>query len=219
MMPDYFDYYLKEFLSAWDKPTQMVRPDEELLRKLEQRVPANLIRFWRELGFSVFKDGLMLLCNPVDWKPVVDEWIEGTELETLDEYIPIMRGPFGDFQLFGLRHGSSATLYILEGTVMGDRDLPKPRPGFRKSIVEIQFGNSSPEDFDKRDYSVNFRNAFKKLGPLKPNEIYGFVPMLPMGGVRDLEHLKKVDAFAHLSILRQATGELRQIMGYADIYK
>ncbi|MDR0673172.1 MAG: DUF1851 domain-containing protein [Zoogloeaceae bacterium] len=86
--------------------------------------------------------------------------------------------------------------------------------------MEGSLGRWDPESFDRHKYEdVNFESAFKKLGPLQPNEIYGFVPMLPMGGVRDLEHLQKVDAFAHLSILRQVTGELRQIMGYADIYK
>jgi hypothetical protein len=220
-MPEDFDYYLKKFLNNWGQPTQIVRPEEDLLRDLGRKVPANLIRYWRELGFSVFKDGLMLLCNPVDWKPVVDEWIEGTELETLDDYIPIMRGAFGDFYLFGLRHGSTATLFIWEGAVMGDRDLPKAPLGIS---IEVTLGFSKPKDFDHNEYEdVSFGKVLKKLGPLQPNEIYGFVPMLPMGGVRALEHLQKVDAFAHLSILRQVipfpTGDIRQMMGYADIYK
>jgi hypothetical protein len=214
-MPDYFDYYLNEFLNNWGRPTQMLRPDENLLRELARKIPANLIRYWRELGFSVFKDGLMLLCNPVDWKPVVDEWIKGTELETLDNYIPIMRGAFGDFNLFGLRHGSVANLFIWEGAVMGDRELPKVP---REMVIETRIGRWGPKSFDRHEYEdVNFWNVFKKLGPLQPNEIYGFVPMLPMGGTRDLDHVQKVDAFAHLSILCQVTGDIRQMMSYADI--
>lgn len=100
---------------------------------------------------------------------------------------------------------------------MGDREFPKYS---REISISGSIGSWDPDSFDNHHYkNANFKKAFKKLGALQPNEIYGFVPMLPMGGVRDLENLQKVDAFAHLSMLRQVTGELRQIMSYADIYK
>jgi hypothetical protein len=210
------DWDLKEFLNIWGQPTQRIKADEGVLRQLAGKVPSNLIDYWRELGFSVFKDGLLCLCNPLEWKPVVDEWIEGTELETLDAYIPLMKGPFGDIGLFGLRYGSSAKLFPLSGALMGDRDLPKCS---KEISIGTKFSLSSPERFDNHSYAVNFWNVFKKLGPLQPNEIYGFIPMLPMGGTRDLDYVQKVDAFAHLSILRQVTGDIRQMMEYADIYK
>ena len=210
------DEELQLFISEWGQPTQRILASEEDLSELSGYVPAILIAYWREVGFSVFKSGLMLLTNPLEWQETVDEWLEGTELESLDRFIPLMRGAFGDFRLFGLNKGHTATLMVSDGAYMGRRD----QPDYTMDIsIKGEFVCCDPGRFDLSDHSPNFADALKKLGPLHPNEMYGFVPVLPLGGTRDLEHLQKLDAFAHLSILRQATGPLRGVMEYADIYR
>ena len=80
------------FLKQWGEPTQRIEADEAVLAQLAPSVPPRLIDYWRRLGFSVFKDGLMSLCNPLEWKPLIDEWLKDTELERLDVFIPILRG-------------------------------------------------------------------------------------------------------------------------------
>lgn len=202
-------------LSQWGEPTQRIKANNGELERMQPHVPAKLIEYWREIGFSTFKNGLMMVTNPLEWQDTVTEWIAGTELETLDTYIALFRGAFGDITLFGLRYGCSAIIRPNAATYVGSRD--KAAYGL-ETAVRSMFGNELSQ-YDTGDKSLNFAKALKKLGPLKPNEMYGFVPVLPMGGIRDLAHLQKVDAFAHLSILRQATGDLRGIMEYADIYR
>ena len=48
-----------------------------------------------------------------------------------------------------------------------------------------------------------FKPSFKKLGHLKPNEVYGFAPALAAGGSPIVENIEKEDLFIHLSILRE----------------
>jgi hypothetical protein len=193
------------FLEIWGKPTEVVSTDEATLRKLGRYVPENLIEYWRELGFSVFQEGLMAICNPIDWKPLADEWIAGTELEDLDNFFPILRGAMGQMSLLGARHGYTIALYPVEGQAF----VTKPEPAedaASYSVESLLF--LDPDYFAIEGDDFNFATACKRLGSLRPNEIYGFVPVLPLGGISDLAHLKKVDAFAHLSILCQVTGEI-----------
>jgi hypothetical protein len=210
------DKLQQHFLSKWGSPSQRVPAAETDLAALAPHAPAILIEYWREIGFSVFKDGLMMVTNPLDWQDTVNEWLQGTELEAFDRFIPIMRGAFGDIRLLGIDKGFTPLLMPSDGAYMGDREEPKYELDFQ---VRTAFATSDPVTYDISDKTLNFATALKKLGPLQPNEMYGFVPVLPMGGTRDLDHLQKLDAFAHLSILRQATGPLRGIMEYADIYR
>ena len=53
------------------------------------------------------------------------------------------------------------------------------------------------------DFDDMFNSALKTLGPLQPDEMYGFVPALALGGPSDLEHLQKVKTIEHLTFLSQ----------------
>jgi hypothetical protein len=57
---------------------------------------------------------------------------------------------------------------------------------------------------------IMFAPALKKLGPLKPDEMYGFVPAVALSGSATLANLQKVKAVEHLAILAQLTE--RQVM-------
>ncbi|MNJ79554.1 hypothetical protein D3C77_776150 [compost metagenome] len=48
-----------------------------------------------------------------------------------------------------------------------------------------------------------FKSALKKLGQLKSDEMYGFVPALALGGAMELKNLQKVKTIEHLEFLSQ----------------
>ncbi|MFA9950031.1 GAD-like domain-containing protein [Dentiradicibacter hellwigii] len=209
------DEYLEGFLEDWGEPTQRIEADEAVLAQLAPSVPPLLINYWRHLGFSVFKDGLMSLCNPLEWKPLIDEWIKGTELEQLDVFIPVMKGVYGEFELLGIHYGFSPLLMTLDGGFIGDREYPEcSLETCIKSLFMIQ-----PDKFFPSTDREDFLDVFHRHAPFGPQEMLGYVPALPLGGSRDYAKLQKVDAFAYLSMLRQITGELKGVMEYADIYK
>ena len=56
---------------------------------------------------------------------------------------------------------------------------------------------------DSNDYGNLFKPAKKKLGTLRHDEMYGFVPAFMLGGPDTLNHLEKVKAIEHLTILSQ----------------
>jgi hypothetical protein len=53
------------------------------------------------------------------------------------------------------------------------------------------------------DFFSLFRRARRKLGLLKSDEMYGFVPALMLGGSEELENLEKVKIIEHLIFLSQ----------------
>ena len=65
-------------------------------------------------------------------------------------------------------------------------------------------------DLEDVDEKPLFERAFKKLGPLTHNTMYGFSPVLSVTGEPRLESLKIVDAQVHLELLAQLTP--REIM-------
>lgn len=75
-------------------------------------------------------------------------------------------------------------------------------PDFR---VQTFFGAKTPSECDFKDDAKQplFKRAASKLGPLDPDEMYGFEPALIVGGQVNLDHLKKVKLDVHLTILRQ----------------
>ena len=198
------DESLEGFLKTWGNPTRHIEADEAVLAALAHRVPPILIEYWRHLGFSVFKNGLMTLCNPLEWKPLIDEWINGTELEQLDIFIPVMKGVRGEFHLFGINHGFKPGLSPIDGRYVGSREIPQVH--FDVSIKQLLM--TRPEAFVPTAGREDFLKAFREHAPFAANEMLGYVPSLPMGGTRDYANLLKVGAFSYLFRLRQVTGKL-----------
>jgi hypothetical protein len=62
-------------------------------------------------------------------------------------------------------------------------------------IVSRNVGSNNFEDL--------FEPARKKLGTLRRDEMYGFVPALMLGGSETVDNLEKVKAVEHLVILSQ----------------
>jgi hypothetical protein len=58
-------------------------------------------------------------------------------------------------------------------------------------------------DREANDFDDLFEEALKKLGPLKPDEMYGFVPAIALGGPGTLNTLQKVKTIEHLTFLSQ----------------
>jgi hypothetical protein len=200
----------------WGQPTEKIEADEAALERMRFHVPQRLIDLWREFGFSVYQNGLMTIVNPMDWKSVTDEWIVGTDLFELDTFIPIFKGAYGDFQLFGIHYGLKASLMPTMGAYVCTGD--KAEHGL-DIATRSMFGGNEINEYDFYANPCKFEEAFNMLGPLKASEMYGFVPALPLSGEPQLKNLQKLDAFAHLSILRQLTDEVRGIMSYEDIYR
>ena len=129
---------------------------------------------------------------------MVSSWIEGTTFEERDTYHLIARSAFGDLYLWGEKTGFSLKITsVLSRCVLHNFELKT-----EEMDRELQ-GFLLSREVDTNDYGEMFKPAKKKLGMLRHDEMYGFVPALMFGGPDTLDHLEKVKAVEHLTLLSQ----------------
>lgn len=191
-MDDNFASFLKDFGPAIERrhvPTSSIE-------RYRGKLPDQLLAYWENYGWCGYANGMFWTVNPQDYEPVLDAWIGDTDFMGHDAYHIIARSAFGDLYFWGEKTGNSLRIFA-----------PGSFCTSRKSILvadkmgmQVFFGSRYVEDNDFEDM---FAPALKKLGRLKHDEMYGFVPALALGSAGTLENLQKVKAVEHLVILSQ----------------
>jgi hypothetical protein len=51
-----------------------------------------MLELWREVGFAGFGEGLLWVCDPHYWQPIVDDWLADVDLPQQYSAVP---GEFG----------------------------------------------------------------------------------------------------------------------------
>ncbi|MBO9551113.1 GAD-like domain-containing protein [Pseudomonas sp.] len=193
-MDEAFSVFIEEF----GEHTHRQEVPTSTLERYKGKLPDKLLQYWMEHGWCGYGDGIFWTVNPQEYEGVIASLIAGTPLENKDKYHIIARGAFGDLYLLGEKTGFSVKIlahisryrgsnYELTATDM-DREVQSFFLSKEKASV----------DFDDM-----FESAKKKLGVLKHDEMYGFVPALTFGGPCELSHLEKVKTMEHLMLLSQ----------------
>jgi hypothetical protein len=193
-MDENFEYFLEKMGPAFER---RYVPDSTI-DKFRGKLPDQLLAYWDEHGWCGYADGLFWTVNPQEYEPALDAWIEDTEFEDFDTYHVIARSAFGKLYLWGERTGSSLVI-----VAPGSFCIPRTSRFVGDKMdfsVQVFFGGRSK---DENDFDGMFAGAAKKLGRLKHNELYGFVPALALGGSASIDNIQKVKAIEHLVILAQ----------------
>lgn len=193
-MDKVFARFLEKFGSPVDR--QDVPPSS--IERYRGKLPNKLLEYWSEHGWCGYGNGIFWIVNPQEYEGVVDSWIKGTEFEKRDNYYLIARGAFGDLYLWGEKTGFSLKITsVFSRCVVHDFE-PTPEQMDRKLqdfIVSRKVNSNDIEDL--------FDSATRKLGNLGPDEMYGFVPAIMLGGTPTLDNIEKLKAVEHLTILSQ----------------
>jgi len=201
MRDEDFEGFIEDFGEATHH--QPVPP--EAIERYRGVLPDQLLTYWQEEGWCGYADGLFWTVNPEDYEGIVAMWLEGTVFEEIDRYNVIARTAFGKLYLLGERYQQKLTLACPIHSIIGmEKELRKKEANPELSI-RCFFSMRSPEDCDLKDEQDKtlFRQALKRLGPLAPDEVYGFEPALALGGKKRVENLAKLKIQPHLTILRQ----------------
>jgi len=201
-MDENFEYFLEKMGPAIDKR----HVPQSTIDRYRGKLPDQLLSYWEEHGWCGYADGLFWTVNPQEYEPALEAWIGDTPFMEQDAYHLIARSAFGGLYFWGEKTGNS--LKILPW-----HSLAFPSTGAAKYIATGKtddalrwfFGGLKRKYFDLEDDGERplFAPALKKLGPLKYDEMYGFVPALALGGPATLLHLQKVKAVEHLVFLAQ----------------
>ena len=127
-----------------------------------------------------------------------------------DAYYVIARSAFGELFLWGTKSGQSLDVKSLWGMMFPRDNSERVAQGKSDRLIRSFVIAQNKKELDQTDYLEKpfFDRALKTLGPLAPDEMYGFEPTLAVGGKADLKNLRKVKVVEHLVMLAQL-GERR----------
>lgn len=174
---------------------------KESIEKWQGKLPDSLINFWETEGWNTYQNGLFTIINPDDYQDTVDEWLEGTGIETVDTFHPYAMTAFGSIYLCGEQCGVGLSLDSCLHMIFGLRSSLEKKD--KESRERRMLTRLSSFDLKSCDTSNKlFLRAIKKYGPLGDGEIFGFKPAPILGGNRILKNVVKVDAQIYYSMLK-----------------
>lgn len=185
------------FLETFNDPIAHQPVPPSALAHYKGKLPNQLLTYWQDHGWCGCGGGLFWMVNPQEYADVVAYWLAGTHFETQDTYHLIARSAFGELYLWGEETGSVLTItayasqYIEGACSSTDEERDAKIQGL------LMWAMTEGIDLGL------FASARETLGTLAPDEMYGFVPALMLGGPASLANLQRLKADVHLILLSQ----------------
>ena len=202
-MDKYFEYFHDD--QGFGPGIARIDATERALKNYQGVLPERMLEYWRTYGWRGWGQGLFWTVDPEPWRDVVDLWLRGTPFEHGDRYHLIGRGAFGKLLLWGENNGPSLSIDAPHATFYSSNLAGAIAKRGMEDQASFFFASQSTDRFDMLgdDEAFLFARAAAKLGPLDHETMYGFVPALAFGGEPRLDHLQKLDAIVHLTLLAQ----------------
>ncbi|WP_426340086.1 GAD-like domain-containing protein [Pseudoduganella sp. S-14] len=194
------------FLAASGREVQYAAVPDQILEKYRRILPDSLLEIWQSQGWCSYGGGMFWTVNPEEYGWLVDGWIKPLNGLPKDRYFIIGRSAFGEF--FCARENGPRVFTICCPIAAVMARSSALVPGNMEGAIDMFFGGMRLEDFDFDDDDGNpmFEAARDVLGLLGPDEVYGFVPVLPLGGEANVTNLQKLKLGVHIDIVKQLAG-------------
>jgi hypothetical protein len=197
------DKYFSSFVRNFGAGSCYEAVPEAFLEKYKGILPNSLLEFWKEEGWCSYSDGLLWTVNPDDYAWLASGWLQSLpQLEHSSFYI-FARSAYGEFYCLSLNSRKILTISCPRAMLVASKDIFANEKGFELATQKF-FLLAQKENFDffDNDQAPLFSRALNKLGPINQNEIYGFVPILPLGGLAAIDHLKKLRMDVHVDLIK-----------------
>ncbi|MGC5249649.1 GAD-like domain-containing protein [Gordonia sp. DT219] len=165
-------------------------------------VPDVLVKLWRRVGFSGFWDGAMWLVDPLQWAAASEEMLRGVKVSFLEPgslLVPVARSAFGEVWFWSPGHGVCLSVAPATGQFWS-RHAQRSNPESAAFAWFSGMQDRAMDIYDTADRGL-FMQALERLGPVGPDECYGFVPSILLGGPAEVSHIQKVKVREHLFVL------------------
>jgi hypothetical protein len=188
-----------KFIEKFPPAGNLKKPGDKIINFFEDKLPADLISFWKEYGFGDYGDGIIKVINPEEYADVLGIWL-GREKDW--SRIPILISGFGDIFYFRQINETAEDVSVVH---LHYRKI-KVCTDYKSYTLQFFFENyiindGFSEPFLRKEL---FEASQKKLGKLKLDEIFFFVPALIMGGGQEnINIVEKGNAVVHQDLLFQ----------------
>ncbi|MGL4810406.1 MAG: GAD-like domain-containing protein [Beijerinckiaceae bacterium] len=193
----------QEILEKFGPPKPAVMPNADQIAAYRGKLPQPLLDFWTLHGWGIWKKGYFQLCNPADFKGVLDIYLANDPDFPSRNCHVIGYAGFGRLAVWHEKLFEceiNAPRSILTSIYWGRFDPPTA-----DWIIGSTLYGADDQIHDMRDENgvFMFSRALKKLGPLAPGEVYGFKLAPQLGGKFTLDNLAKKKAVEYFGMLAQ----------------
>lgn len=182
---------ITNFVKEYVPGKELKKPDEKLLEFANQMLPPEIVYLWTTYGFGDYGDGLIKVVDPRDYMHSLYSWLGGQDFHK----IPIMVSAFGDIFYYRKLENDENDVSMLD---IHYRRIDVCAFSYEEFFEEYISDSEIKENVLRKDL---FDQATKKLGSLKHNEAFFFVPALVLGGGEDIKYVSKGDASTHQHVL------------------
>ncbi|AYL83479.1 GAD-like domain-containing protein [Pseudomonas syringae pv. actinidiae] len=204
-MDEHYAFFLEKFglaIERYEVPASSIA-------KYKNKLPDQLLDYWEEYGWSGYANGAFWTVNPQDYEYLLKSWLTTVDIPQENYYV-IARSAFGKLYVRGEKSGWCLTISSYSARYFRrTSNLTEEKLDFG---IKTFFSFIDPEH---NDLEGLFQPVLVHLGPLKSDEIYGFVPALALGGPMELKNLQKVKTIEHLTFLSQLSP--LQDWGFPDV--
>ncbi len=169
------------------------------------RLPESVLQLWELIGLGVFLSGYFQLCDPDDYRPILEQALgHDHELDARRTFV-IGFSAFGEIIAWN-EDFRDVRIDLVDGEV-SCRWLVSPKQGIDPNmtvltrLLLVDDVSFDPLDAEGRPL---FEAVRARLGRLEADQIYGFRPILAFGGTRDAGNVATYSSLSHMSLLAQA---------------
>ena len=184
---------IDNFVKAYTPGSDLTKPDEKLLEFAGQMLPPEIVYLWQEYGFGDYGDGLIKVVDPRDYMHSLYSWLGAQDFHK----IPIMVSAFGEIFYYRKLDDEENDVSLLNIHYRKIEVCAYSYEEFFQSFI------TDPEIREDVLRKSLFDQAMAKLGSLKHNEAFFFVPALVLGGGENIKYVSKGDANTHQLLLLQ----------------
>lgn len=182
---------ITNFVKAHAPGKELGKPDETLLEFAKQMLPPEIVYLWTEYGFGDYGDGLIKVVDPRDYMDSLYSWLGSQDFHK----IPIMVSAFGDIFYYRKLENDENDVSLLD---IHYRRIDVCTYSYEEFFEKYISNTEIKEKVLRKNL---FDQAVEKLGSLKYNEAFFFVPALVLGGGEDIKYVSKGDAYTHQHLL------------------
>ncbi|HEX8212584.1 MAG TPA: GAD-like domain-containing protein [Longimicrobium sp.] len=181
-------HQFSKFLEAYGTGHDCQQVDPDRLEAHKGKLPDPLLEFWSDQGICGYLEGMFWFVDPDAFVDVLEEWGAA-------RYTSFARNGFGDIFLYS--SDGVSVLSVHRGA------LDSVTPDIELFLNRLMTITSVMDDMVFRKLH---RAVTGKLGRPAPDECYGFVPALALGGPGTPETVQRMKLREHLSLLAQIHG-------------
>ncbi|MDX2304714.1 MAG: GAD-like domain-containing protein [Microscillaceae bacterium] len=169
---------------------------DDIIQKYSTTIPEFLLEIWKTKGLSFFKDGFFWLVNPDEYAEILSFFIPKNE-----NLHVVIRTAFGGLIFLD----DNSTKITNKGEPYNYLcPINKEITGFTDTLDAVMNGWLTTEEIYAPLMFSNFYAWARERLPIPaPDECYGFVPAIALGGDLDPENIQIVKIKEHMAILSQ----------------